>query len=185
MDCGMPGFPVHQQLLELAQTHVHRVSDAILPSHPLLSPSPPTWNLSQHQGLFQGVSFSHQLAKVLELQLQHQSIQWLSELIYFRIDWFDLPATKVKLFTTDWYLNPHGWDLNPAKILLGTQTQPKPAWDLNTYGWESNPAKTHSTLFQHLMKFGFLMSLHRKNSVRDKVIGKKWIYSDTERRTLH
>ena len=108
-----------------------------------------------------------------------------SGLISFRIDWFDLPATKVKLFTTDWYLNPRGWDLNLAKILLGTQTQPKPAWDLNPYGWESNPAKTHSTLFQHLMKFGFLMSLHRKNSVRDKVIGKKWIYSDTERSPLH
>ena len=53
MDCSMPGFPVHQQLLELTQTHVHRVSDAIQPSHPLLSPSPPALNLSQHQGLFQ------------------------------------------------------------------------------------------------------------------------------------
>ena len=52
MDCGMPGFPVHQQLLELAQTHVHRVSDAILPSYPLLSPTPPAFNLLQHQGLF-------------------------------------------------------------------------------------------------------------------------------------
>ena len=53
MDCSMPGFPVHHQLLELAQTHVHRVSDAIQPSHPLSSPSPPAFNLSQHQGVFQ------------------------------------------------------------------------------------------------------------------------------------
>ena len=66
-DHSMPGFPVHHQLLGFAQTHVHRVGDAIQPSHPLLSPSPPAFNLSQHQGLFQWVSFSHQVAKVLEL----------------------------------------------------------------------------------------------------------------------
>ena len=77
MNCSMPGFPVHHQLLELAQTHVHRVSDAIQPSHSLLSPSPPAFNLSQHQGLFQWVSSLHQVAKVLEFQLQHQSFQWI------------------------------------------------------------------------------------------------------------
>ena len=71
MDCSTPGLPVHHQLLELAQTQVHGVGDAIQPSHPLSSPSPPTFNLSQRQGLFQGVSSSHQVAKVLELQLQH------------------------------------------------------------------------------------------------------------------
>ena len=59
MDCSTLGFPVHHQLLELTQTHVHWVSDAIQPSQPLLSPSPPTFNLSQHQGLFQWVSCSH------------------------------------------------------------------------------------------------------------------------------
>ena len=75
MDCSTPGFPVHHQLLELAQTHVHPVSDAIQPSHPLLSPSPPAFNLSQPHGLFQGVSSSHKVAKLLELQLQHQSFQ--------------------------------------------------------------------------------------------------------------
>ena len=64
MHCSMPGFPVHHQLPELTQTHVHRVSDAIQPSHPLLSPSPLAFNLSQHQGLFIWVSFSHQIAKV-------------------------------------------------------------------------------------------------------------------------
>ena len=77
MDCSTPGFPVHHQLPEPTQTHVHHVGDAIQLSHPLSSPSPPTFNLSQHQGLFQGVSFSHQVAKVLDFQLQHQSFQWI------------------------------------------------------------------------------------------------------------
>ena len=65
MDCSTPGFPVHHQLLELAQTHVHRVGDAIQPSHPLSSPSSPAFNLSQHQGLFQCVNSLHQVAKLL------------------------------------------------------------------------------------------------------------------------
>ena len=77
MDCSSPGFPVHHQLPELAQTHVHRVSDAIQPSHPLLSPSMPTFNLSQHQGLFQWVSSSHQVTKLLEFQFWHQFCQWI------------------------------------------------------------------------------------------------------------
>ena len=80
MDCNIPGFPVLHYLLEFAQTHVHWVvCDAIQPSHPLLSPSLPALNLPQHQGLFQWVSFSHQVAKVF--QLQHQSFQWI-----FRVD---------------------------------------------------------------------------------------------------
>ena len=69
MDCGMPGLLVYHQLLEFTQIHVHWVGDAIQPSHPLSSPSPSAVNLSQHQGLFQWVSFSHQVAKVLEFQL--------------------------------------------------------------------------------------------------------------------
>ena len=76
MDRSTPGLPVHHQLLQFTQTHVHRVGDAIQPSHPLLSPSPPTFNLSQHHGLFQWVNSSHEVAKVLEFQLQHQSFQW-------------------------------------------------------------------------------------------------------------
>ena len=75
MDYSTLGFPVHHQLPELIQSHVHHVSDAIQPSHPLSSPSPPAFSLSQHQGLFQWVSSSHQVAKALEFQLQHQSIQ--------------------------------------------------------------------------------------------------------------
>ena len=86
----MLGFPVHHQLLELTQTHVHWVNDAIQPSHPLLSPSPPAFNLSQHQGLFKWVSSSHQAAKVLEFQFQRQSFHEYSGLISFRMDWLDL-----------------------------------------------------------------------------------------------
>ena len=69
MNCSTPGLPVHQQLPEFTQTHVHWVSDAIQPSYPLWSPSPPAFSLSQHQGFFQWVSSSHQVAKVLEFQL--------------------------------------------------------------------------------------------------------------------
>ena len=76
MGCSTPGFPVHHQLPELPQNHVHWVCDAMQPTYPLLSPSP-AFNISQHLGLFQGVSFSHQMAKVLELKLQHQSFQWI------------------------------------------------------------------------------------------------------------
>ena len=74
-DCSMPGFPVLHHLPKFAQIHVHRVGDAIQPSHPLSSPSPPAFSLSPHQGLFQGVSSLHQVAKVLVLQLLHQSFQ--------------------------------------------------------------------------------------------------------------
>ena len=79
MNCSTPGLPVHHQLPEFTQTHVHRVTldhnDAIQPSHPLSSPSPPAPNPSQHQGLFQWVNSSHEVAKVLEFQLQHHSFQ--------------------------------------------------------------------------------------------------------------
>ena len=71
MNCSMPGLPVHHQLLEFTQTHIHRVSDAIQPSHPLSSPSPPAPNPSQHQSLFQWVNSSHEVAKVLQFPRQH------------------------------------------------------------------------------------------------------------------
>ena len=79
MDYSTPGFPILYYLLEFAQTYVHWVNDAIQPSHPLSSPSPPALNLSQHQDLFQWVRSSHQVVKVLELH--HQSFQWI-----FRVD---------------------------------------------------------------------------------------------------
>ena len=83
MNCSTPGFPVHHQLPELIQTHAHWVGDAIQTSHPLSSRSSPVFNLSQHQGLFKWVSSLHQVAKVLEFQLQHHSFQWM-----FRTDFF-------------------------------------------------------------------------------------------------
>ena len=90
MDCSTPGFPVHHQLMEPTQTHVRCVGDAIQPAHPLLSPSPPAFNLSQHQSIFNWVSSLHQVVKVLEFQLQHQSFQWIFRLISFRMGWLDL-----------------------------------------------------------------------------------------------
>ena len=76
MNSSTPGLPVHHQLPEFTQTHVHWVGDAIQPSHPLSSPSPSALNPSQHQSLFQWVNSLHEVAKVLEFQLQHQSFQW-------------------------------------------------------------------------------------------------------------
>ena len=76
MDCSTPSLPIHHQLPEFTQTHVHWVGDGIQPSYPLSYPSPLTFNLSQHQGLFKWVNSLHQVPKVLEFQLQHQSFQW-------------------------------------------------------------------------------------------------------------
>ena len=85
MGCRTPGFPVHHQLPELAQTYVHWVGDTIQPSHPLSSPSPLAFSHSQHQGLFKWVSSSLQVAKVLESQLQYQYFQWI-----FRTDFLQM-----------------------------------------------------------------------------------------------
>ena len=93
MNHSTPGLPVHHQLPVSTQTHVHWVGDAIQPSHPLSFPSPPALNPSQHQGLFKWVSSSHQVAKVLEFQLQHQSLQWTPR-TSFRMDWLDLLAVQ-------------------------------------------------------------------------------------------
>ena len=94
MDCSTPGLPVHHQLPEPTQTHVHLVCDAIQPPHPLSSPSPPAPSPSQHQRLFKWVSSSHQVAKILEFQLQHQSTNEHPGLISFRMDWLDLLAVQ-------------------------------------------------------------------------------------------
>ena len=93
MDYSMPGFPVHHQLPEGCSNSCHRVGDVIQPFHPLLSPSSPAFDLSQHHGLFKWVSSSYQVANVLEFQLQHQSNE-NSGLISFRIDWLDLLAVQ-------------------------------------------------------------------------------------------
>ena len=92
MDCSRPGLPVHHQFPELAQTHVYWVGDAIQPCHLLSPPSPPAYNMSQHQGLLQWVSSSHQVAKILEFQLSISPSNEYSGLISFRIDWLDLLA---------------------------------------------------------------------------------------------
>ena len=95
MDSSTPGLPVHDQFLEFTQTHVHWVGDAIQPSHPLLSPSPPTFNLSQHQGLFQWVSSSYQVAKVYwSFTFSISPSNEYSGLISFRMDWLDLCAVQ-------------------------------------------------------------------------------------------
>ena len=94
MDCSMPGFPVHHQLPEFTQTDVHGVGDAIQPSHPLLSPSPPTFNLSQHQGLFKWVSSLHQVAKYWSFSFNISPTNEHSGLISFRMDWVDLLAVQ-------------------------------------------------------------------------------------------
>ena len=103
MNCGTPGLPVHHQLSKFTQTHVPQVGDAIQPSHPLSSPSPSAPNPSQHQSLFQWVNSSHEVAKVLEFQLQLQYFSTGSTsvpskehpgLISFRMDWLDLLAVQ-------------------------------------------------------------------------------------------
>ena len=90
MDCSIPGFPVHRQLQELVQTHVHRVSDAIQPSHPLSSPSLPTFNLSKHQGLFQWPVLHIRWPKYWSFSFSISPSNEYSGLISFRMDWLDL-----------------------------------------------------------------------------------------------
>ena len=94
MDCSMPGLPVHHQLLELTQTHVYWTGDAIQPSHPLSSPSPPAFNLSQNQGLFQGVSSSHQVPKYWSFIFSISPSNEYSGMISFRRDRLDLFAVQ-------------------------------------------------------------------------------------------
>ena len=94
MNCSLPGLPVHHQLVDSTQIHVHWVGDAIQPSHPLSSPSLPALNLSQHQGLFKWVSSLHQVAKVLDFSLSISPSSEHSGLISFRMDWLDLLAVQ-------------------------------------------------------------------------------------------
>ena len=94
MNCSTPGLPVHHQLLEFTQAHVHWVSDAIQPSHPLLSPSPPALNLSQHQGLLQWVSSSQRWPKYWSFSFNISASNKHPGLISFRMDWLDLLAVQ-------------------------------------------------------------------------------------------
>ena len=94
MECSTPGFLIHHQLSELAQTHVRRVGDAIQPSHPLSSSATPAFNLSEHQGLIKWDDSLHQVAKVLELLPQNQYIQWIFRVDFLKVDWFQLLAVQ-------------------------------------------------------------------------------------------
>ena len=102
MDCSTPGLPVHHQVPEFTQTHIHWVGDAIQLSHPLSSPSPPAFNLSQHQGLFTSVNSLHQLAKLLEFQ--HQSFQWIFRTDFLKDGLIGYPAVQRTLKSL---LQPH------------------------------------------------------------------------------
>ena len=106
-DCSTPGLPVYHKLLEFTQTHVHWVGDAIQCSHPLSSPSPPAFNLSQHQGLFQWVGSSHQVATVLKFSFNISTYNEYSGLISLRTDWLDLLAVQRTLKSL---LQQHGWN---------------------------------------------------------------------------
>ena len=141
MDCSIPGFPVLHHLPELAQTHVPWVSDDIQPSHPLLSPSPPAFNLSQHQGLLQRVGSSHQVAKLLVLQLQISPSNEYSGLISFRIDWFDLFAVPFSSVTQ----------------LCPTICSPM---DCSTLGWPAPPTPTNSWRLLKLMSTELVMTFN-------------------------
>ena len=113
------GFPVLHYLLEFDQIHVHWVRDPIWPSHPLLSPSHPSLNLSQHQSLFQWVSSLHQVAKVLELQLQHQSFH-----LIFRVD-----------FLENWLF----WSLSPGlSRVLSSTSRKHPFFDAQPSLWSNS-----------------------------------------------
>ena len=94
MNCSTPDLPVHHQLPEFTQTHVHQVGDAILPSHPLSSPSPPAPNPSQHQSLFQWVNFSHEWPKYWSFSFSIIPSKEHPRPISFRMDWLDLLAVQ-------------------------------------------------------------------------------------------
>ena len=94
MNRSMPGIPAHHQLVEFTQTHVHGVGDAIQPSHPLSSPSPPALNLSQHQSLFQWVNSSHEVTKYWSFGVSTTTSKELPGLVSFRMDWLDLLAVQ-------------------------------------------------------------------------------------------
>ena len=112
MDCSMPGLHVHHQLLEFTQTYFHWVSDAIQPSYPLSSPSPPAFSLAQHQGLFKWISSLHQMARYWGFSYRISPSNDYSRLISFRMDWLDLLALQGTLKSL---LQHHSWK---ASILL-------------------------------------------------------------------
>ena len=134
MNRGMPGLLVHHQLPEFTQTHVHRVGDTIQPSHPLSSPSPPALNLSQHQVLFKWVSSLHQVAKVLEFQLQHQSHQLTPYAEY---------SQQKSNATQDW--SPLGWT-----GWISLQSKGLPGWHSAISALKRVTSVSSSVLLAHI-----------------------------------
>ena len=124
MDCSTPGLPVHHQLPELIQTHVYWVGDAIQPSHPLLSPSPPAFNLSQHRGLFQWISPLHQVTQwqvnLLMLFFQEAPIDHLSALLHTASD--PCFSCLLSLFST---LASGHEPMSPISVYIRTQSWPQ------------------------------------------------------------
>ena len=114
MECSKSGLPAHHQLLEFTKTHIHWVSDAIQPYHP----SPPTFNLSQHQGLFKWVSSLHQVTKVLEFQLQQQSFQGIFRTDSFRMDWLYLLSVQGTLKSLLWHHSSTASILHSAFFII-------------------------------------------------------------------
>ena len=140
MDCSRSGLPVHHQLPESTQTHVHWVGDAIQPFHPLSSPFPPAFNLSQHQGLFQWVSSSHQAAKLLEFQLQHQSFYWTvrTDLLYdglFGSLWCPRDSQRVFSNTIVQFLSLKKQTTTKKNTLLFRTSGFASAWALSCFYW--------------------------------------------------
>ena len=129
MDCSTPGFPVHHQLPELTQIHVHRVGDAIQPSHPLLFPSPPTFNLSQHQDLFQWVRCS----KYWNFSFSISPSNEYSGLISFRMDWLDLLAVQGTLKSPLQYHSSKSSGLQCSAFFTVQLSQPLTSFNFHNY----------------------------------------------------
>ena len=144
MNCSTPGLPVHHQLPEFTHTYVHWVGDTIQPSHPLSSPSPPTFNLSQHQGLFQWVNSSHQVAQVLEFQFSISPSNEYSGLISFRMDWLDLRAVQGTLKRLLQYHSSKASILRHSAFFIVRLSHPymaigkTMALTRQTFSWQSN-----------------------------------------------
>ena len=145
--------PYHHQLPEFTQTHVYQVGDAIQPTHPLLSPSPPAFNLSQYQGLFKWVSSSHQVAKVVEFQLQHQAFQWIFRTDFLSIDCLNLLAVHRTLKNL---CQHHIQSVNSLLLSLRygpTLTSVPDAWKNQALTIQTCVIKVMSLLFNTLSRF--------------------------------
>ena len=151
MDCSTPGLPVHHQLLEPTQTHVHRVGNAIQPSHPLSSPSPPAFSLSQHQGVFKNESvLPIRWPKYWSFSFNISPSNEYSELISFRMDWLDLLAVQGTLKS----LLQHHSSKAP---ILGTQLSSQSNSHIHTWPLEKTTALTRRTFVGKVMSLLFNM----------------------------